>query len=152
MYVTDASRGVGVASNLLSADLKDEFVKAVREEYAEVRERHKGREAKTKQHSLEAARQNKFNWGTYEPVKPKFLGIKVIDDIPLATLVEYIDWTPFFQTWEMAGSYPKILNDKVVGVEARKLFDDANKMLKEIVRRMAERESDNRVFPGRQRG
>ncbi|WP_411728385.1 methionine synthase [Methyloglobulus sp.] len=133
VYVTDASRGVGVASNLLSAELKDEFVKATREEYAEVRERHKGREAKTKQHTLQAARQNKFNWGRYEPVKPKFLGTKVITDIPLAILVEYIDWTPFFQTWEMAGSYPNILKDKVVGEEARKLFDDANRMLKEIV-------------------
>jgi 5-methyltetrahydrofolate--homocysteine methyltransferase len=133
VYVTDASRGVGVASNLLSAELKDEFVKVTREEYAEVRERHKGREAKTKQHTLDAARQNKFNWGRYEPVKPKFLGTKVISDIPLGILVEYIDWTPFFQTWEMAGSYPKILDDKVVGTEARTLFDDANKMLKEIV-------------------
>jgi 5-methyltetrahydrofolate--homocysteine methyltransferase len=133
VYVTDASRGVGVASNLLSAELKDDFVKAVREEYAEVRERHKGREAKTKQHSLEAARQNKFNWGRYEPVQPKFLGVRVIDNISLATLVVYIDWTPFFQTWEMAGSYPNILNDKVVGIEARKLFDDANRMLKQIV-------------------
>jgi 5-methyltetrahydrofolate--homocysteine methyltransferase len=133
VYVTDASRGVGVASNLLSAELKDDFVKSIREEYDEVRERHKGREAKTKQHSLEAARQNKFNWGRYEPVTPKFLGVKVIDDIPLATLVDYIDWTPFFQTWEMAGSYPNILKDKVVGTEARKLFDDANKMLKDVV-------------------
>ncbi len=133
VYVTDASRGVGVASNLLSAELKEEFVKSIREEYAEVRERHKGREAKTKQHTLEAARQNKFNWGRYEPIKPKFLGLKLIDNISLATLVEYIDWTPFFQTWEMAGSYPKILNDKVVGTEARKLFDDANAMLKKIV-------------------
>lgn len=133
VYVTDASRGVGVASNLLSAELKDDFVKAIREEYAEVRERHKGREAKTKQHSLEAARQNKFNWGRYQPVQPKFLGVRVIDNILLATLVDYIDWTPFFQTWEMAGSYPGILNDKVVGTEARKLFDDANWMLKQIV-------------------
>jgi 5-methyltetrahydrofolate--homocysteine methyltransferase len=133
VYVTDASRGVGVASNLLSAELKDEFVQSTHEEYAEVRERHKGREAKTKQHSLEEARRNKFNWGRYEPVKPKFLGTKVINDIPLAPLVEYIDWTPFFQTWEMAGSYPNILKDKVVGEEARKLFDDANRMLKEIV-------------------
>ena len=133
VYVTDASRGVGVASNLLSAELKDGFVKVTREEYAEVRDRHKGREAKTKQHTLQAARQNKFNWGRYEPVKPKFLGTKVITDIPLAILVEYIDWTPFFQTWEMAGSYPGILKDKVVGEEARKLFDDAKHMLKEIV-------------------
>jgi 5-methyltetrahydrofolate--homocysteine methyltransferase len=133
VYVTDASRAVGVASNLLSGELKDEFVKAIREEYEEVRERHKGREAKTKQHSLDAARQNKFNWGRYEPMKPKFLGTKVVSDIPLANLVEYIDWTPFFQTWEMAGSYPNILKDKVVGVEAKKLFDDANHMLKAIV-------------------
>ncbi|OYV18813.1 MAG: 5-methyltetrahydrofolate--homocysteine methyltransferase, partial [Methylococcaceae bacterium NSP1-1] len=114
VYVTDASRGVGVASNLLSGDLKDDFVKSVREEYEEVRERHKGREAKTKQHSLEEARRNKFNWGNYQ-------------------LVWYIDWSPFFQTWEMAGSYPKILDDKVVGVEARKLFDDAQVMLKKII-------------------
>jgi 5-methyltetrahydrofolate--homocysteine methyltransferase len=133
VYVTDASRAVGVASNLLSGELKDEFVKSIREEYAEVRERHKGREAKTKQHTLDAARQNKFLWGRYEPIKPKFLGTKVITDIPLGILVEYIDWTPFFQTWEMAGSYPNILKDKVVGEEARKLFDDANRMLTEIV-------------------
>ncbi|ESS73774.1 methionine synthase MetH [Methyloglobulus morosus KoM1] len=133
VYVTDASRGVGVASNLLSAELKADFVNSIREEYAEVRERHKGREAQTKQHTLDAARQNKFNWGRYEPVKPTFLGTKVIDDIPLGILVEYIDWTPFFQTWEMAGSYPKILDDKVVGTEAKKLFDDANRMLEQIV-------------------
>ena len=133
VYVTDASRGVGVASNLLSHDLKDDFVKSVREEYDEVRERHKGREAKTKQHSLEEARRNKFNWGSYEPIKPSFLGIKVIDRFPLDTLVWYIDWTPFFQTWEMAGSYPKILDDKMVGIEARKLFDDAQIMLKKII-------------------
>jgi 5-methyltetrahydrofolate--homocysteine methyltransferase len=133
VYVTDASRGVGVASNLLSDDLKDDFIKSVREEYEEVRERHKGREAKTKQHSLDEARRNKFNWGSYDPVKPSFLGIKVIEHFPLDTLVWYIDWSPFFQTWEMAGSYPKILDDKVIGVEARKLFDDAQVMLKKII-------------------
>ncbi|MDD1609858.1 MAG: methionine synthase, partial [Methylococcaceae bacterium] len=133
VYVTDASRGVGVASNLLSSDLKDDFIKSIHAEYEEVRERHKGREAKTKQHSLEDARANKHAWGNYEPVKPSFLGIKVIDNLPMATLVDYIDWTPFFQTWEMAGSYPKILDDKVVGVEARTLFADAQAMLKKIV-------------------
>ena len=134
VYVTDASRGVGVASNLLSAELKDEFVNSIREEYKEVRERHKGREAKTKQHSLEDARRNKFAWGPqHNPVQPSFLGIKVIERFPLDTLVWYIDWTPFFQTWEMAGSYPKILDDVVVGVEARKLFDDAQVMLKKII-------------------
>ena len=134
VYVTDASRGVGVASNLLSADLKDDFIKSVRAEYEEVRERHKGREAKTKQHSLNEARRNKYNWDTSaNPVRPSFLGIKVIDDFSLETLVWYIDWTPFFQTWEMAGSYPKILEDKVVGIEARKLFEDAQAMLKKII-------------------
>ncbi|NOT84368.1 MAG: methionine synthase, partial [Methylococcaceae bacterium] len=133
VYVTDASRGVGVASNLLSADLKDEFVKSIHEEYAEVRERHKGREAKTKQHTLEAARDNKFNAGSHTPVQPSFLGLKVINDFSLATLAQYIDWTPFFQTWEMAGSYPKILDDVVVGVEARTLFNDANAMLQQII-------------------
>ncbi|MDD5275602.1 MAG: methionine synthase [Methylovulum sp.] len=133
VYVTDASRGVGVASNLLSADLKDDFVQSLRKEYAQVRERHKGKESKTKQHSLEAARQNRFDWGRYEPVKPSFLGTKVITDVPLATLAKYIDWTPFFQTWEMAGSYPKILNDNVIGEEARKLFADAQAMLEKII-------------------
>ncbi|MFZ2449144.1 MAG: methionine synthase [Methylovulum miyakonense] len=133
VYVTDASRAVGVASNLLSTDLKAEFVEGLRTEYAEVRERHKGKESKTKQHSIEAARANKFSWSSYQPVKPSFLGVKVIDDVSLATLAEFIDWSPFFQTWEMAGSYPKILQDEIIGIEARKLFSDAQAMLKQII-------------------
>ena len=134
VYVTDASRGVGVASNLLSADLKDNFIQSIHAEYEEVRERHKGREAKTKQHSLEDARRNKFASNSQlKPVKPSFLGIKVLEHFPLETLVEYIDWTPFFQTWEMAGSYPKILDDIIVGIEARKLFTDAQVMLQQII-------------------
>ncbi|TAL48254.1 MAG: methionine synthase, partial [Methylovulum sp.] len=94
---------------------------------------HKGKEAKTRQHSLEEARQNRFDWGHYQPVRPSFLGIKVLADVPLTTLAKYIDWTPFFQTWEMAGSYPKILDDKVIGTEARKLFADAKAMLEKII-------------------
>lgn len=133
VYVSDASRSVGVASSLLSDDLKDDFTQKVRAEYQEVRTRHKGREAKTAQHTLAAARRNKYVWSNYEPVKPTFLGIKVIDHFPLDTLVWYIDWTPFFQTWEMAGSYPKIFDDKVIGDEARRLFDDAQVMLKKII-------------------
>ena len=134
VYVTDASRGVGVASNLLSADLKENFIQSIHAEYEEVRERHKGREAKTKQHSLEEARRNKFTGDSQlNPVEPSFLGIKVLEHFPLETLVEYIDWTPFFQTWEMAGSYPKILDDIIVGVEARKLFADAQVMLQQII-------------------
>jgi 5-methyltetrahydrofolate--homocysteine methyltransferase len=133
IYVTDASRSVGVASNLLSDDFKAAFVEKTREEYKEVRERHKGRKAKAKQHSLEDARNNKFLWKDFEPCKPSFLGTKVFDNFPLDTLVWYIDWTPFFQTWELAGKYPKIFDDKIVGVEARKLFEDAQSMLKKII-------------------
>lgn len=133
VYVTDASRSVGVASNLLSHELSASFIENLRTEYAEVRERHLGREAKTKQHPLEDARRNKFNWSNFTPVKPQFLGIKVIDDVTSATLAEYIDWSPFFQTWELAGSYPKILHDSVIGEEARSLFADAQTMLQQII-------------------
>lgn len=133
IYVADASRSVGVASQLLSKDFKADFTQKIRLEYADVRERHKGREAKTPQHSLEDARQNKFQWQEHVPVKPGFLGIKVLDKFPLEHLVDYIDWTPFFQTWEMSGSYPKILDDAIIGEEAQKLFNDAQHMLKQLV-------------------
>ena len=133
VYVTDASRSVGVVSALLSNDLKAEYIKKTREDYAVVRERHKGRQAKTQQHNLDAARQNKFKFVAHQPMKPKFLGIKVIDNISLETLVGYIDWTPFFQTWELSGRYPGILKDALVGKEATSLFADAQDMLKKIL-------------------
>ncbi|MGZ8213241.1 MAG: methionine synthase [Methylosarcina sp.] len=133
VYVTDASRGVGVVGSLLSTELKSDYIAQVRDEYREVRDRHKGRESQTKRHSLEEARRNRAGWNNYIPVKPSFLGLKVIDHFPLDTLVWFIDWTPFFQTWELAGRYPKILDDGVIGVEARKLFDDAQVMLKKII-------------------
>jgi 5-methyltetrahydrofolate--homocysteine methyltransferase len=133
VYVPDASRGVGVAGSLLSADLKAGYIEAVRAEYREVRERHKGKEAKTPQHPIEEARRHKAGWNGHIPVKPSFLGIRTIDRFPLETLVWYIDWSPFFQTWELAGRYPKILDDSVVGTEARKLFDDAQVMLHKII-------------------
>jgi len=133
VYVTDASRAVGVVGSLLSQDLKAEFVAKTREEYAQVRERHQGRQAKNPQHALPSARSNKFDYASHQPVKPCFLGIKLIDDISLATLVEYIDWTPFFLTWELSGRYPEILQDVTVGVEATKLFEDAQTMLHAIV-------------------
>lgn len=133
VYVTDASRAVGVASNLLSTELKDNYIDSIRQDYAEVRERHKGKEAKTKQHSIVQARDNRYAWQTQQPVVPSFLGIKVFSEVSLAVLADYIDWTPFFQTWEMAGSYPKILDDQVVGVEAKKLFADAQAMLKQLI-------------------
>ena len=133
IYVADASRSVGVASNLLSEETKKDFAQKIREEYEQVRARHKGRKAKTKQHNLEKARQNRFADEGHEPVKPSFLGTKVIDNVPLEKLIEYIDWTPFFQTWELAGKYPKILNDVVVGEQAKSLFNDAQQMLEKIV-------------------
>ncbi len=132
VYVTDASRAVGVASNLLSGELATDYMASIRAEYVEVRERHKGKESKTLQHSLENARKNKHVW-TNHPVKPSFLGVKVIDDVSLETLAKYIDWSPFFQTWELAGGYPKILNDEVVGDVARKLFAEAQEMLEKII-------------------
>jgi 5-methyltetrahydrofolate--homocysteine methyltransferase len=133
VYVTDASRSVGVVSALLSEDLKKDFVAKTRSEYAQVRDRHQGRQAKDQFHGIEIARQNKFNYGSHQPVKPSFLGIKALDDINIETLVEYIDWTPFFQTWELSGRYPEILKDHLVGVEAGKLFDDARQMLNDII-------------------
>jgi len=133
LYVTDASRSVGVVSSLLSDELKDEYIAKVRAEYEQVRERHKGRKAQVKQHSLEKARLNKFDGSDHQPVKPAFLGTKVIESLSLDVLVPYIDWTPFFQTWELSGKYPKILKDEVVGETATKLFADAKKMLDQIV-------------------
>ncbi len=133
VYVPDASRAVGVAGNLLSSEHKQAYVQGIRDEYAAVRERHKGRKAKTKQHNLEAARANRFVWENNKPVPPKKLGIEVIERFPLETLVWYIDWTPFFQTWELAGRYPEIFDDELVGTHARALFEDAQVMLKQII-------------------
>jgi len=133
VYVTDASRSVGVVSALLSDDLKADFVAKTRHEYEQVREHHKGRQAKAPQYSLEAARRNKFDFDSHQPVKPKFLGTQVIDNLPLETLAEFIDWSPFFHTWELSGRYPAILGDAVVGKEATKLFEDAQDMLKRII-------------------
>ncbi len=133
IYVTDASRSVGVVSSLLSDELREDYIAKIRAEYEQVRERHKGRKANIKQHSLEKARLNKFDAGDHLPVKPSFLGTKVIDSLSLNVLQPYIDWTPFFQTWELSGKYPAILKDDLVGETATKLFADAKKMLDQIV-------------------
>jgi 5-methyltetrahydrofolate--homocysteine methyltransferase len=135
VYVTDASRAVGVAGSLLSEDLGDDYRAKIKQEYEEVRLRHTGRKQQTPMHSLAEARANAFHgdWQDYTPPKPAFLGLEVFDGYPLADIAEHIDWSPFFHTWELAGSYPKILDDEVVGEEARKLFDDARAMLKIIV-------------------
>jgi len=133
VYVADASRAVGVANKLLSQGKKEAFVKGIQAEYQQVRERHKGRKSKSTLLTLAEARANKFEVNKSQSYRPSFLGNKVIDNIPLETLVEFIDWSPFFQTWELAGSYPAILEDSVVGEHAKALFQDASVMLESIV-------------------
>jgi len=135
VWVKDASRAVGVAQKLISAEFKDAFVKDIHEEYDAVRIAHAGRRAKINWLSLEQARQRKLNidWQHYTPAVPNIKGIQVFDDMPLEFLVPYIDWTPFFHTWELKGSYPKIFDDAEKGAEAKKLFADAQAMLKQII-------------------
>ena len=135
VYVPDASRAVGVAGELLSADRKLDYMQSIKDEYQKMREHRAQRTTKRKSFSLQQARDNcfKFDWASYTPPKPSFLGIKAFDNYSLDELVEYIDWTPFFHTWELAGKYPKILEDEVVGKEATKLFADAQAMLKQLL-------------------
>lgn len=135
IYVKDASRAVGVAQNLVSKTTRDEFVSKVKVDYQKKREQHKGRKSSRRLLTLKQARANKtqIDWSAYQPVKPLQAGIQVFDDYPLEELVERIDWTPFFQSWQLAGRYPRILQDEVVGEHASQLFEDAQKMLKQII-------------------
>jgi len=135
VYVKDASRAVGVCSSLLSAEQRDTFVAKTKADYAAARERHLAQKAESKRVSLAAARSNKLqtDWASYAPPVPAMAGVQVFQDYDLAELADYIDWTPFFQAWELHGRYPKILDDAVVGEEARKLFADAQAMLRQIV-------------------
>jgi 5-methyltetrahydrofolate--homocysteine methyltransferase len=135
VWVKDASRAVGVAQSLVSKELVDGFLAKVRAEYAEVRERHRNRGPAKRLVSLKDARANgaKFDWKTYTPPAPIKPGITVIDDIPIPELLKVTDWTPFFQAWELHGRYPAILSDPVVGAQATELFDDAKKILKQII-------------------
>ena len=135
VWVKDASRAVGVAQSLISRDLVGDFMAKIRAEYADIRERHKDRGPAKRLVSLDHARGQAFDggWDNYTPPTPNKPGITVFADYPLAELVERIDWSPFFNTWELAGHYPQIFDDAVVGKHARELFDDAQKMLKQIV-------------------
>ncbi|MDP4028294.1 MAG: methionine synthase [Gallionella sp.] len=171
VYATDASRAVGVCSNLLSDTLRDEYVAGIRADYAEARAQHEGRKTKAVYVSLAEARAHglKTNWakqippapllqrgvdaaspsketaepaspfekgglrGIYVPPKPYLMGVHKFENYPLDKIAKYIDWSPFFQAWELSGRYPKILQDKTVGEEARKLFADAQAMLKKII-------------------
>lgn len=135
IYVKDASRAVGVAQNLVSKITRDDFVQKTKADYQTKREQHQGRKSTRRLLPLKQARLNKtkIDWSAYQPKVPKQPGIQVFDDYPLQELVDRIDWTPFFQSWELAGRYPRILKDEIVGEHATHLFNDAKKMLQQII-------------------
>ncbi|WP_426800860.1 methionine synthase [Xanthomonas campestris] len=135
VWVKDASRAVGVAQSLISRDLRQAFVAANEADYAEIRARHRNRGDAKRLVSLEKARAQKFDggWDSYTPPAPRQPGLHVFDDYPLDELIELIDWTPFFQAWELAGKFPAILSDEIVGPQASELYRDARRMLKRIV-------------------
>jgi 5-methyltetrahydrofolate--homocysteine methyltransferase len=134
IHVLDASRSVTVVGSLLGKD-KATFVGGVREEYRKLREHHEKHRGAKNYLNIQDARKNKFpiQWKAEDVPVPAFTGVKSLNDFPLEKLVPYIDWTPFFQTWELAGRFPKILTDEVVGTEATKLYNDAQDMLKQLV-------------------
>ncbi len=134
VYVPDASRSVAVATQLVGLG-KEKFVRDLQEEYVVVRERVANRKPSEKRLSYVEAVANapQLDWQAYQPPRPTFLGTRVFDDFPLAQLVDTIDWTPFFITWELAGKFPAILEDEIVGVQASELYRDALRMLKRIV-------------------
>ena len=135
VYVLDASRAVGVASALLSSEQKPAYVADIKAEYAKIAEAHLRGEQNKQRLPLADARANglKLDWKDYQPPKPSFIGTRVFEDFDLADLVSAIDWTPFFQTWELKGRYPAILDDEKYGEAARTLFKDAQVMLQRIV-------------------
>lgn len=135
IYVTDASRAVGVATQLLSKELKAGFVEKTRQEYVEVRERTANRSARTERlsYAQSIAAKPKYDWATYSPAVPSFTGVKVLENIDLRVLAEYIDWTPFFISWDLAGKFPRILTDEVVGEAATALYKDAREMLDKLI-------------------
>ncbi|MFS8149443.1 methionine synthase [Vreelandella titanicae] len=135
IYVTDASRAVGVAGKLLTPALKTPYVAEIRGEYEKVRERNAKRRPKAADLDYTQARKRRFrtDWNNHTPAEPNMLGLKTFDDYDLEELIERIDWTPFFMSWQLAGKYPKILDDKVVGEAARNLFEDAKVMLRKLV-------------------
>lgn len=135
IYVPDASRSVTVVSSLLNESKKTEYTDKIRDEYDEIRIRVAKRAKARKLLSYQKANSNQFeaDWGKYQPSKPAFTGTKVFVDYPLESLLDYIDWTPFFITWSLAGKYPAILDDKKVGEAASELFRDAQTLLRKIV-------------------
>ena len=135
VYVPDASRSVSVASSLLSDESAKKFIQDLRDDYVRIREQHASKKAAPTV-SLEAARKNceLIDWSSYVPEKPKFIGRRVFKNFAMSDIAKYIDWTPFFQTWDLAGKFPAILDDEVVGVEARKVFEDAKVLLDKLIK------------------
>ena len=136
IHVLDASRSVTVCSTLMNGDTREEYIQNISQEYSISREAHLNKRSDKRFKTIEEARELKFkiNLESHRPPKPTFLGTEILEDFPLAELVPYIDWTPFFHTWELRGTYPKIFQDSFVGTEAKKLFDDAQVLLDQIVR------------------
>lgn len=135
VYVADASRAVGVAAALLSTEQRDKFVAKVKDEYETVRERRAGRESKRAALPYAECVKRRYNidWKQQDIVKPKQLGVTVLQDIPLELLLDTIDWTPFFISWDLVGKYPSIFEDKIIGESAQQLFSDAQSLLQKIV-------------------
>ncbi len=135
VYVPDASRSVSVASSLLSDESAKKFIQDLRDDYVRIREQHANKKA-APTISLEAARKNRelIDWSSYVPEKPKFIGRRVFKNFALSDIAKYIDWTPFFQTWDLAGKFPAILDDEIVGVEARKVYADAQVLLDKLIK------------------
>ncbi|PIQ86598.1 MAG: methionine synthase [Candidatus Omnitrophica bacterium CG11_big_fil_rev_8_21_14_0_20_45_26] len=134
IHVLDASRSVSVSNSVLTPTIAQKYMSEKRDLYGQIREEHLGKLSTARYVSLNQARQGRsfFDWRQADIKKPAFFGFKVLKNMSLATLAKYIDWTPFFQTWELHGKFPAILSDKKVGVEAKKLFDDAQALLKKI--------------------
>ena len=135
VYVPDASRSVSVASSLLSDESSNKFIQDLRDDYVRIREQHANKKS-APTISLEAARKNRelIDWANYVPEKPKFIDRRLFKNFALSDIAKYIDWTPFFQTWDLAGKFPQILDDEVVGVEARKVFEDAQALLDKLIK------------------
>ncbi|MBT8313448.1 MAG: dihydropteroate synthase, partial [Maribacter sp.] len=135
VHVNDASRAVTVVGDLLQNETADGYKRSIKQDYGIFREKFKNRAQHKEYKSLEAARANKFkiDWETSQISKPNKFGVQVIDDLDLGKLVPYIDWSPFFRSWELHGKFPDILNDKVVGEQANELYADAQRMLKEVL-------------------
>jgi 5-methyltetrahydrofolate--homocysteine methyltransferase len=135
VHVLDASRGVPVVSSLLNPDTKPAFINSIKEQYAVLRDRHLNKKVTKNLLPLAQARANstRIDWDNYTPPTPKMLGVKVFKKYNLAEIAEYIDWTPFFQSWQLAGKYPAILTDEIVGEHATQLYNDAQKMLQQII-------------------